>query len=67
MNNFLTAEDIAGQLKVKPDTISRWARAGKIPFLTFSKKVIRFDPVAVQQALRNRKPHLPTILSEGVK
>jgi len=38
-------------LKVKPETILKWARTGRIPFLRFSGKVVRFDVVAVQQAL----------------
>ncbi|HBG26982.1 MAG: hypothetical protein A2Y10_15375 [Planctomycetes bacterium GWF2_41_51] len=51
MGNLLTAEDMAIWLKVKPETILKWARTGRIPFLRFSGKVVRFDVVAVQQAL----------------
>jgi excisionase family DNA binding protein len=51
MTRFLTANELAAHLKVKPETIRRWARIGRIPYKKFSAKVMRFNAVAVQQAL----------------
>ena len=53
MNDLLTADELAVRLKVKPETIRRWARAGIIPFMKLSAKIIRFDALTVQQALTN--------------
>jgi excisionase family DNA binding protein len=48
---ILTAEKLARRLEVTPDTIRGWARAGKIPTIRLSRKVIRFDLHAVMAAL----------------
>lgn len=39
---LLTAEEVAARLRVRPDTIRKWARAGRIPKVTVSPKVVRF-------------------------
>ena len=47
---FLTAEQLAASLGVKPDTIRGWGRRGLIPRVKVSHKVIRYvldDVVAV--------------------
>jgi excisionase family DNA binding protein len=54
MAALLTAEQLASELGLRPGTIKRWARAGIIPSLRLSGKVIRFDPDAVGQVLRDR-------------
>lgn len=51
MSEILTAKELADQLKVKPETVRRWARAGVFPFIKLSAKAIRFDNNAVRQAL----------------
>ena len=52
MAELLTTEDLAKRLTLRPSTIRRWARAGIIPYLRFSGKVVRFDVEAVESALR---------------
>ena len=52
MSEYLTATQLATRLQVSPDTVRSWAKAGRIPEIRVSAKVRRFDPVAVDQALR---------------
>ncbi len=54
MCELLTAGELAERLRIKPSTVSVWARAGRIPSIKLSRKVIRFDVVAVIDALTNR-------------
>jgi predicted site-specific integrase-resolvase len=42
---------LAAEFCVKPITIRRAARAGKIPYLRLSRKIIRFDMDAVRAAM----------------
>jgi excisionase family DNA binding protein len=54
MSEYLTADELAKKLRVKPDTVRELARRGKIPAIRISPKVIRFDPAAVDDALQQR-------------
>jgi excisionase family DNA binding protein len=54
MGSFLTAEQLARDLNLKPATIKRWAQEKIIPCLRLSGKVVRFDPAEVEAALRER-------------
>ena len=51
MAQLLTAEQIAKRLSVQPSTVKRWSRAGLIPSIRVTGKVIRFDPAAVLETL----------------
>ena len=42
MSNFITVEQLAKLLQVKPSTIRTWVREDKIPHFRFGR-VIRFD------------------------
>ena len=48
---FLTKEELAEQLSVRPGTIARWGAEGKIPRIVISPRIIRYDLEAVQAAL----------------
>ena len=50
-DRFLTAEELAAHLRVRPDTILRWAREGRIPVIRLTNKVHRYDLRAVRRAL----------------
>lgn len=52
---LLTAEELADRLRIRPDTVRSWSRRGLIPKITLSRKVIRFDPVAVVEAMVKRE------------
>ncbi len=52
MDEVLTAEEMAGHLSVKPETITRWARQGLIPVCRLTTKTLRFDVKQVMAALR---------------
>jgi excisionase family DNA binding protein len=55
--DLLTAEDLAARLRSRPSTIRRWARAGRIPAVRVTAKVVRYDLAEVMRAMREgRKP-----------
>ena len=51
MRELLTADELAERLKVKPETVLEWGRAGRIPHFRLTPKVVRFDPTAVMAAI----------------
>jgi excisionase family DNA binding protein len=50
-DDLLTAEEVAERLRLKPDTITIWARQGRIPAHRLTRKVIRFRLPEVIAAL----------------
>ncbi len=40
---YLTADELARRLGLRPDTVRQWARKRRIPAIRLSPKVIRFD------------------------
>lgn len=48
---LLTAEELAERLRVRPDTVRRWTRQGRIPTVRLSRKVIRYDLSRVLAAI----------------
>lgn len=46
-----TAEDVARRFGVSVATVNRWVRNGAIPCFRPSRRVVRFDIVAVEHAL----------------
>jgi len=55
MGKLLTVEEMAARMQVKPTTIRFWARAGVIPALRITPKIVRFDPEAVLAAINERQ------------
>jgi predicted site-specific integrase-resolvase len=53
---LLTAEQLAGRLHVKPNTVRVWTRRGRIPAVKLSPKVVRYEWAAVLAALRGLPP-----------
>ena len=51
---LLTADELAGRLRVRAATIRLWGRQGRIPRIEISAKVIRYDPAAIIQFLHDR-------------
>ena len=51
--SLFTADEIADRLRLKAETVRRWARENKIPSFRPSPKVLRFDWDAVCKALRD--------------
>ncbi|WP_446936279.1 helix-turn-helix domain-containing protein [Lysinibacillus fusiformis] len=43
MKRFLSVNEVAELLSVKPLTIYRWCNSGKLPHYTIGGSVIRFD------------------------
>jgi len=52
---LLTADELAEELKVRPETVKRWAREGRIPEVRISPKVRRFVLADVVMALREQR------------
>jgi len=52
---LLTANEVADQLQVQPETVRRWRRRGIIPAVRLSPKVIRYQIAAVIEALTTRQ------------
>ncbi len=55
MSDLVTAGEMADRLRVRPLTLQKWARDGRIPAVRITPKVIRFDPEAVIAALEKRQ------------
>jgi len=49
---LLTARQLADRLHVRPSTIQRWARAGLIPAIHLTPKVVRYDLAEVLRVIR---------------
>jgi len=49
---LLTADELASRLQVRPSTVRRWTREGRIPTVRLSQKVVRYDLVAVVSAIQ---------------
>jgi predicted site-specific integrase-resolvase len=52
MIEYETAEQLAKRLHLSPATIKIWARDGRIPSVRISQTVRRFDPVAIDLAIK---------------
>ena len=53
--DLLTADQLADRIAVKPRTVRDWTRAGLIPAVRLTRKVIRYDFDEVVAALEERQ------------
>jgi excisionase family DNA binding protein len=54
---LLTTDELAARLHLRPSTIQRWAREGRIPAVRPTPKVVRYDLAEVVRAMREgRQP-----------
>lgn len=51
---LLTAEEVAGWLKLSPQAVRRWARLGKLPALKLGHHEVRFEPQKIERWLRDQ-------------
>jgi excisionase family DNA binding protein len=51
-DDCLTAVELAERLRVKPSTVLDWQRAGRIPSIRITPKVLRFNLGDVMAALK---------------
>lgn len=54
-DELLDAEGLAPRLGLKPETVMRWYREGRIPGLKITNKVLRFRWAAVLAALESQQ------------
>lgn len=52
MKRFLSVNEVAELLSVKPLTIYRWCKSGKLPYYTIGGSVIRFDAEQLAKHIR---------------
>lgn len=52
MDEYLTAEELAEKLKVHRETVYRWVKGNKIPFLRLENGDYRFKQDEVEQVMR---------------
>jgi excisionase family DNA binding protein len=50
-DDLIPADEMAARIRVRPDTIAIWARAGKIPAHWLGRRVVRFRQSEVVAAL----------------
>lgn len=50
-SKFLTAAELAAELKVCRRTIGNWTRCRRIPCLRLGRRCVRYDPARVREAL----------------
>jgi excisionase family DNA binding protein len=55
-DSCLTAAELAERLRVTTPTVLRWHRAGKIPVVKITAKILRFDLSDVLTALKHPAP-----------
>ena len=53
-NELIDRYDLAERLGVSADTISKWARQGRIPAIRITRKVLRYDYDGIVEALRKK-------------
>jgi excisionase family DNA binding protein len=54
---LLTADQLADRLRIRPRTVQKWARRGRIPTVRLSPKVVRFRWSTVLAALCGSTRH----------
>jgi excisionase family DNA binding protein len=52
MTEPLTTKEVAERLRLRPATVLRWARDGRIPCIRLSGSVVRFSWTAVAEAIQ---------------
>ena len=52
VNELLTVTELADRLRVRPRKVQAWARRGRIPAVSISPKVVRFELGEVVKALK---------------
>ena len=56
-DRLLTTRVVAERLGVKPTTLRRWAREGRVPSYRVGRKTLRFDLADVFAAIREGVAH----------
>ena len=56
MSTLQTASELAPSLKISERTLRRWAQQNIVPAIRVTRRTLRFDPQAVEAALRQSHP-----------
>ena len=54
MAPLLDVQQVADALHLKPDTVRRWAGAGRLPSIRFGRRIL-FEPKDLQAAIARAK------------
>lgn len=60
MTELLTSKELAERLKISQYTVRQWAKRGKIPRITYSDTIHRYDLDAVKAVLGFTAEQQPT-------
>jgi len=53
---YLTVQELADQIRVSPKTLYGWVSRGKIPYMKFGQRVLRFNKEKIDRwILQNQK------------
>ena len=52
IRKFLTAKTVAEMFEVKPNTVWKWVREGKLRSTRLTQGVTRFDPADIDEFIR---------------
>lgn len=55
MNEMLTVQQVGEILELKPQTVLKWIRAGKIPSVRLTKKAVRVSRVDLDAFISNKR------------
>ena len=61
MDELLTTEEVAGIARVSTQTVNRWAKAGILPVVRPSLRVVRFRRADVEALLTPRSAGLDNV------
>lgn len=64
MSTLVSKHEIAAEWGVTPVTVSRWRKRGIIPCVAVGSRVVRYDAVAVREALVRQFGHPATVTKE---
>lgn len=50
-SKLLTCKQVAEKLSISTQSVSKWTREKKIPHIRFNRRVIRYEPAAIEAML----------------
>lgn len=64
-DRFLTVAEVAGELRISPDTVRRWIKAGTLPAIRLSARDLRVERAQFEQLVAQLRTTSPLALKAG--